>query len=183
MDLDEYNEIGKKTRGQAGSPSADMFSCAMGLLSEAGELVGVLRKAWAQGHPYDHAKVVIEAGDVMFYVVWAFDLLDERAAAYIDTPSVDAAPRLTTRCLDAMSLANKADEFWQINKGSMDGSRVVRLAQVAYWVQQVCAPTPLGEILDANVKKLATRFPKGTHCPQDDMARVDTVSEKEPGHG
>lgn len=63
MDIDEYQKLAERTANFSYS-----FELALGLPEEAGEVVGILKKAWCHGHPLDKEKLVKELGDCLWYL-------------------------------------------------------------------------------------------------------------------
>lgn len=48
---------------------------ALGLAGEAGEVVELIKKSTAHGHPLDLAKVLLELGDTLWYITYLTELL------------------------------------------------------------------------------------------------------------
>lgn len=79
MTLDEYQRLAARTlTGEFGKPTRDMLSCVgLGLAGEAGEVVDHIKKHLHHGHDLDRAKLVKEAGDLLWYVAALATLLGE----------------------------------------------------------------------------------------------------------
>lgn len=53
----------------------DLSNSALGMCGEAGEFADCVKKHLHQGHALDHAKLVKEAGDVLWYIALACQAL------------------------------------------------------------------------------------------------------------
>lgn len=68
----DYQDFVFKRCGE--DPSIDRYlHAALGASSEAGELAGVVRKAWRDGDEVDPLKVLDESGDVLYYLAMALN--------------------------------------------------------------------------------------------------------------
>ncbi len=68
MTLNEYAALAQRTSNQK-SQSGKLENGCLGLAGEAGEVCDVLKKYLYQGHELDRAKMALELGDVLWYVV------------------------------------------------------------------------------------------------------------------
>lgn len=70
--FDEYRKAAERTRPTDSSFNDYIANAALGLAGETGELVDAVKKELFHGKPYkeNQAKVLDEAGDVLFYLDW-----------------------------------------------------------------------------------------------------------------
>lgn len=54
-----------------------LVSAALGMAGEAGEVADYIKKALHQGHKIDRVKVLLECGDVLWYLTQVASALDE----------------------------------------------------------------------------------------------------------
>ncbi|HEV7127751.1 MAG TPA: nucleoside triphosphate pyrophosphohydrolase family protein [Ktedonobacterales bacterium] len=88
MDADVYQRLAMRTAGDmATSDPQDaliasaalkdaLIVSALGLTGEAGEVAEVVKKHVAQGHPLDRERLLLEAGDVAWYLARLCTALD-----------------------------------------------------------------------------------------------------------
>lgn len=74
MTFDQFQLLSRKTRNP--EVKDKLLEAAVGASAEAGEMLGLLKKARFQGHPVDRAKLVDEAGDILWYLAELADELD-----------------------------------------------------------------------------------------------------------
>lgn len=83
----EYEDKTARTRGQLGYRNASL-NAALGLAGEAGEAVEIIKKMVFHGVSTDPEDLIVELGDVLFYVAWLAALnnasLEDVARANID---------------------------------------------------------------------------------------------------
>jgi NTP pyrophosphatase (non-canonical NTP hydrolase) len=68
MDFKEYTKETQRTMAELGQSFADQLHMAMGISTEAGELLDVYKKALAYGKEVDMVNIREEAGDLMWYL-------------------------------------------------------------------------------------------------------------------
>lgn len=66
--FDWYQAAALRTWRPTEDKNGDLGYLALSLCEEAGELGGVVKKYWRHGHEFNRAKVVEEAGDVLWYL-------------------------------------------------------------------------------------------------------------------
>lgn len=69
MNLQEYSENAARTCPDLGSQFNNELHQAMGIVTEAGELIDVYKKHFAYGKPMDYVNVREEMGDLMWYII------------------------------------------------------------------------------------------------------------------
>ena len=67
------NELGQRGKSQ----EEVVLHAAMGIGSEAGEIVGDVKQIRFQGHPVDKHHILLECGDLLFYIELMLTELDE----------------------------------------------------------------------------------------------------------
>ncbi len=73
--FDEYQEAARRTQPKDNYTREDkLYHAVFGLASEAGEVSGILQKAY-QGHPVDDTHMVRELGDCLWMIAEACDAL------------------------------------------------------------------------------------------------------------
>lgn len=76
MNLNEYQELAMRTKGDYEPGVIDQLNCAaLGLAGEGGEAADLIKKTKYHGHPLDETKLIKELGDVLWYVALAGDAL------------------------------------------------------------------------------------------------------------
>jgi NTP pyrophosphatase (non-canonical NTP hydrolase) len=68
MTLNEYQDLALRTAPQGTSPYHDLLHGGLGVATEAGELLDVLKKHHAYAKEIDHANLREEIGDVLWYL-------------------------------------------------------------------------------------------------------------------
>lgn len=66
---------GSMLMGGVGDERDRLLNSALGLAGETGELVDLVKKHTYHDHPLDTARVLLEAGDVLFYLTALVDQL------------------------------------------------------------------------------------------------------------
>ncbi len=67
MDFQDYQNLAQRTANRELTTEQKMLNGAMGLCGESGEVIDLLKKHLAQGHPLDKERVLEEVGDVLWY--------------------------------------------------------------------------------------------------------------------
>lgn len=68
MTIMEYQYLAARTINTALNEKELITNGAMGLCSESGEAIGIVKKWLAQGHEMDRAHLIEELGDVAWYL-------------------------------------------------------------------------------------------------------------------
>lgn len=76
MDAKKYQELAMKTLNPNISKDDLLINAAMGLCGESGEVVDLLKKKMFQGHNLDKDKIILELGDIAWYLAEAATSLD-----------------------------------------------------------------------------------------------------------
>jgi NTP pyrophosphatase (non-canonical NTP hydrolase) len=78
VDADTYQQQAMRTAGGFATTSFKdaLIIAALGLTGEAGEVADMVKKHIAQGHPLDRERLILEAGDVAWYLARLCTALD-----------------------------------------------------------------------------------------------------------
>lgn len=68
MDFHEYQKRANAFRNDDLSPEMVLSNVGLGLAGEAGEVADLIKKHLMQGHDLDKQKLLLELGDIMWYV-------------------------------------------------------------------------------------------------------------------
>ena len=68
MDASDYQKLAMRTRNPAFDTRDTLINGVMGLCGESGEVIDLVKKHLAQGHPLDTEKIKRELGDVAWYL-------------------------------------------------------------------------------------------------------------------
>lgn len=68
MTINEYQQLALRTLNPQLSEKDVLINGVMGLCGESGEVIDIVKKYLAQGHPLDKEKIVKELGDVAWYL-------------------------------------------------------------------------------------------------------------------
>jgi NTP pyrophosphatase (non-canonical NTP hydrolase) len=70
MQLNDYHDSARRTANTL-DPKELLNNAALGLAGESGECCDIVKKWLHQGHPLDRDKLILELGDVLWYIVQA----------------------------------------------------------------------------------------------------------------
>lgn len=76
MTINEYQTLAMRTLNPQLSKKDVLINGVMGLCGESGEVIDLVKKHLAQGHPLDREKMVKELGDVAWYLAETAYALD-----------------------------------------------------------------------------------------------------------
>lgn len=68
MDASEYQKLAMRTLNPALDERGVLINGVMGLCGESGEVIDIVKKHLAQGHPLDRERIIRELGDVAWYL-------------------------------------------------------------------------------------------------------------------
>lgn len=68
MKINEYQDLAMTTLNKELSNKEVLLNGCMGLCGEAGEVIDILKKHLSQGHELDKEKMIMELGDVAWYL-------------------------------------------------------------------------------------------------------------------
>lgn len=76
MTVNEYQKLAMTTKNPAMDDRETLINGVMGLCGEAGEVIDLVKKHLAQGHPLDRDRMIGELGDVAWYLAELATVLD-----------------------------------------------------------------------------------------------------------
>ena len=76
MEAKIYQELAMKTLNPNISKDDLLINALMGLCGESGEVIDLLKKKMFQGHSLDNEKLILELGDIAWYLAEAATALD-----------------------------------------------------------------------------------------------------------
>lgn len=76
MEANKYQELAMKTLNPNLNKKEVLINSVMGLCGESGEVIDLVKKHLAQGHPLDVNKMIEELGDVAWYLAEAATALN-----------------------------------------------------------------------------------------------------------
>ena len=76
MNIQEYGEYQVRLITDLGDHQKNLMHMAAGISGEAGEVLDIVKKAFAYGKPIDRAHLIEELGDAIFYVNGMLTLLN-----------------------------------------------------------------------------------------------------------
>jgi NTP pyrophosphatase (non-canonical NTP hydrolase) len=178
MNLDEYQNLSRRTHGHFSSPEAQAQCVAMGLFGEAGEAVDYLKKVLFHGKAMDQAKFALELGDILFYLAWKCDL-DGLSLGDVSRSSGGwmMSDETATMALVHALASNATSAVYESVKPPARSPYTVAtiLDALRLLASRFCGYT-IEEVAMMNVGKLAARYPDGFSAEASEK-RVDTVSE------
>lgn len=93
MELSQYQEAALRTAPEGVTPYHDLLHGALGVATEAGELLDVIKKNHAYGRELDHTNIREEIGDVLWYLA----LLARATGSSLDSIAEANVAKLRTR--------------------------------------------------------------------------------------
>lgn len=76
MEINEYQKLAMRTSNPVLDERENLIIGVMGLCGESGEVIDLVKKHIAQGHPLDKEQLIKELGDVMWYIAKLATVLD-----------------------------------------------------------------------------------------------------------
>ena len=83
MDASDYQRLAMRTRNPAFDERDALINGVMGLCGESGEVIDLVKKHLAQGHPLDTEKIKRELGDVAWYLAETADAVGADLSAIL----------------------------------------------------------------------------------------------------
>lgn len=155
INYNNYEELASTTCKNLETESANILHMKMGIITEAAEVVDILKKKHAYGKEIDVPHLKEELGDLMWYAANYCKFMNMDFANVIDNISYEP---LYDRSTD-FSLYELM-ELIVINAIALDINSVYDIIDLTlYAIEQVDAT--LDEVLTTNIRKLAARYPEG----------------------
>lgn len=150
-----YEELASKTCKDLGTESANILHMKMGIITEAAEVVDILKKKHAYGKEIDLPHMKEELGDILWYTANYCKFINMDFANVIDNITYEP---LYDRSTD-FSLYELM-ELVIINATALDINSVYDIIDIVLYAIEQLDGT-LDEVLTTNIKKLAARYPEG----------------------
>lgn len=177
----EYQELAMRTAKPLALEDA-LVHAAMGLISDFGEMVTIVKAARIYGKPLDRKHLVEELGDCLWFIQYAasitnntFERVYLSSKGYISTKSFDTAclagsisiGRLCANIEMSITSLQKRDVSIVEAHGSLAHllsclEDICRVAQINLW----------DEVAPANIEKLRRRYPS-TYTDELAITRLD----------
>jgi NTP pyrophosphatase (non-canonical NTP hydrolase) len=155
INYNNYEELASTTCKDLKTESANILHMKMGIITEAAEVVDILKKKHAYGKEIDTPHLKEELGDIMWYAANYCKFMNMDFANVIDNITYEP---LYDRSTD-FSLYELM-ELIVINATALDINSVYDIIDLTlYAIEQVDGT--LDEVLTTNIKKLAARYPEG----------------------
>lgn len=155
ISYNNYENLASSTCKDLGTESANILHMKMGIITEAAEVVDILKKKHAYGKEIDVPHLKEELGDLLWYAANYCKFMNMDFANVVDNISFDP---LYDR--SANFSLYELMELIVINATALDVNSVYDIVDLTmYAIEQVDGN--LDEILTTNIKKLAARYPEG----------------------
>lgn len=155
ISYNNYENLASTTCKDLGTESANILHMKMGIITEAAEVVDILKKKHAYGKEIDVPHLKEELGDLLWYAANYCKFMNMDFANVVDNISFDPLYDRSTN----FSLYELM-ELIVINATALDVNSVYDIVDLTmYAIEQVDGN--LDEILTTNIKKLAARYPEG----------------------
>jgi NTP pyrophosphatase (non-canonical NTP hydrolase) len=155
INYNNYEELASTTCKNLGSEASNILHMKMGIITEAAEVVDILKKKHAYDKDIDYPHLKEELGDIMWYAANYCKFMNMDFANVIDNITYEP---LYDRSTD-FSLYELM-ELIVINATALDINSVYDIIDLTlYAIEQVDGT--LDEVLTTNIKKLAARYPEG----------------------
>lgn len=152
MNLDEYQQLAKRTAKHP-DPNADMYELmALGLIGETGEVVDLIKKHKYHGVPVDVEKLKKEVGDCLWYFVNTLTLFRE-TTAIIPVYEVRRPSPVRLGYYVGDFADDVFDEVYDVSNAGMILAHLRLIANAHGFT--------LEDAADANIEKLKRRYPDG----------------------
>jgi hypothetical protein len=155
IDYNNYEKLASTTCKDLGTLDANILHMKMGIITEAAEVVDILKKKHAYGKEMDIPHVKEEIGDLLWYAANYCKFVEMDFANMIDNISYDPLYDRSTN----FSLYELM-ELIVINATALDVNSIYDIIDLCmYAIEQIDGN--IDEILTTNIKKLAARYPEG----------------------
>jgi NTP pyrophosphatase (non-canonical NTP hydrolase) len=183
MNLNDYQEAAARTHGHKDTPNNALACHGLGITEEAGEVAGLLAESFPPGKTErEREKLASELGDVLWYISALASKIHVPLSVVVDTvivPNEEPPPhkilvyRLVRDAGAVAGLVKKhlfhghplVEDMFVVALGKVYGSLVALVHH--HWLH-------VDEIMNANLAKLARRYPEGFTTEQS-ITRPDTL--------
>ena len=155
INYNNYEELASTTCKDLGSEAANIMHMKMGIITEAAEVVDILKKKHAYGKEIDYKHLKEELGDILWYAANYCKFVEMDFANLIDNISYEPLYERGNN----FSLYELM-ELVVINATALDVNSIYDIVDLTLYAIESIDGT-LDEILDTNIRKLAARYPEG----------------------
>lgn len=155
ISYNNYENLASTTCKDLGTEANNILHMKMGIITEAAEVVDILKKKHAYGKDIDFPHLKEELGDLLWYAANYCKFMNMDFANVIDNITYEP---LYDRSTDFSMY--ELMELIVINATALDINSIYDIIDLTlYAIEQVDGN--LDEILTTNIKKLAARYPEG----------------------
>jgi NTP pyrophosphatase (non-canonical NTP hydrolase) len=155
INYNNYEELASTTCKDLGSEAANIMHMKMGIITEAAEVIDILKKKHAYGKEIDVPHLKEELGDLLWY-----------AANYCKFVEIDFANIIDN--IGYESLYDRSSNFSlyelmeliTINATALDTNSIYDIIDLTLYAIEIIDGN-LDEVLTTNINKLAARYPEG----------------------
>lgn len=155
INYNNYEDLASTTCKDLGTENANILHMKMGVITEAAEVIDILKKKHAYGKEIDVPHMKEEIGDILWY-----------SANYCKFMNIDFAnvvDNITYEPLYDRSASFSLYELMEliiINATALDVNSIYDVIDLNLYAIELIDGT-LDEVLTTNIKKLAARYPEG----------------------
>jgi len=155
ISYNNYEELASTTCKNLGTEDANILHMKMGIITEAAEVVDILKKKHAYGKEIDFNHMKEELGDILWYAANYCKFVEMDFANVIDNIGYEPLYDRSTN----FSLYELM-ELITINATALDTHSIYDVIDLTlYAIESIDGN--LDEILTTNINKLAARYPEG----------------------
>lgn len=155
INYNNYEELASTTCKDLGNEEANILHMKMGILTEAAEVIDILKKKHAYSKEIEVPHLKEELGDILWYAANYCKFVEIEFANVIDNIISDSENDRSTDC----SLYELM-ELIIINTITLDRRSIYDIIDLTLLAIENI-DSKLDEILSTNIKKLAARYPEG----------------------
>ena len=155
VNYNNYEELASTTCKNLGTEDANILHMKMGIITEAAEVVDILKKKHAYNKEIDVPHLKEELGDLLWYAANYCKFVEMDFANVVDNIAYEPLyDRSNTFSLYELM------ELIVINATALDKHSIYDVIDLTLFAIESIDGN-LDEILDTNIKKLAARYPEG----------------------
>jgi NTP pyrophosphatase (non-canonical NTP hydrolase) len=155
INYNNYEELATTTCKDLGTEVSNILHMQMGIITEAAEVIDILKKKHAYGKEIDYNHMKEELGDILWYTANYCKFVEMDFANVIDNISYEPLyDRSNTFSLYELM------ELIVINATALDKHSIYDIIDLTLFAIESIDGN-LDEILTTNIKKLAARYPEG----------------------
>jgi len=155
INYNNYENLASTTCKDLGNEANNILHMKMGIITEAAEVVDILKKKHAYGKDIDYPHLKEELGDILWYAANYCKFMNMDFANLIDNITYEP---LYDRSTDFSMY--ELMELILINATALDINSIYDIIDLTLYAIEL-ADGNLDEVLTTNIKKLAARYPEG----------------------